>query len=184
MWTLFHSTPSTSRCGNCGDPLLHGGRLVVVPHDVSRSPADFRRLLARERVTVLNQTPSAFYQLVQADAQTDAQDPGDELALRYVVFGGEALDLNRLTDWYERHAPDAPVLVNMYGITETTVHVTRVDLDERSAARHPAGTIGGPSPDCAPTSWTPTSNRRRPASPATVRGGLWPGPRLATPGRG
>ncbi|MCQ4212555.1 non-ribosomal peptide synthetase [Streptomyces longispororuber] len=142
VWTLFHSYAFDFSVWELWGPLLHGGRLVVVPHDVSRSPADFRRLLARERVTVLNQTPSAFYQLVQADAQTDAQDPGDELALRYVVFGGEALDLNRLTDWYERHAPDAPVLVNMYGITETTVHVTRIDLDERSAARHPAGTIG------------------------------------------
>ncbi|MEU9587855.1 non-ribosomal peptide synthetase [Streptomyces werraensis] len=138
VWTLFHSYAFDFSVWELWGPLLHGGRLVVVPFDVSRSPADFLRLLARERVTVLNQTPSAFYQLAQADADA----PGQDLALRYVVFGGEALDLNRLTDWYTRHAAEAPVLVNMYGITETTVHVTRVDLDEHSAARHRAGVIG------------------------------------------
>ncbi|MFI1735533.1 amino acid adenylation domain-containing protein [Streptomyces acidicola] len=138
VWTLFHSYAFDFSVWELWGPLLHGGRLVVVPFDVSRSPADFLRLLARERVTVLNQTPSAFYQLAQADADA----PGAELALRYVVFGGEALDPNRLTDWYTRHAADAPVLVNMYGITETTVHVTRIDLDEHSAARHRGSVIG------------------------------------------
>ncbi|NEB81027.1 amino acid adenylation domain-containing protein [Streptomyces sp. SID14478] len=137
VWTLFHSYAFDFSVWELWGPLLHGGRLVVVPFDVSRSPADFLQLLAREQVTVLNQTPSAFYQLIQADAQS----PGSELALRHVVFGGEALDLNRLADWYERHAPDAPVLVNMYGITETTVHVTRIDLDELSVRRG-TGVIG------------------------------------------
>ncbi|MFJ9343606.1 amino acid adenylation domain-containing protein [Streptomyces sp. NPDC101733] len=138
VWTLFHSYAFDFSVWELWGPLLHGGRLVVVPYDVSRSPSDFLQLLARERVTVLNQTPSAFYQLVQADAD----EPGQELALRYVVFGGEALDLNRLADWYTRHASDAPVLVNMYGITETTVHVTRIDLDEHSAGRFRASVIG------------------------------------------
>ncbi|MFD9004254.1 amino acid adenylation domain-containing protein [Streptomyces sp. NPDC059582] len=138
VWTLFHSYAFDFSVWELWGALLYGGRLVVVPYDVSRSPADFLKLLAREQVTVLNQTPSAFYQLIQADAQ----DPGQELALRHVVFGGEALDLNRLADWYERHAPDAPLLVNMYGITETTVHVTRIDLDQHSAARYRASVIG------------------------------------------
>ncbi|MFI9764405.1 amino acid adenylation domain-containing protein [Streptomyces sp. NPDC051963] len=138
VWTLFHSYAFDFSVWELWGPLLYGGRLVVVPYDVSRSPADFLQLLAREQVTVLNQTPSAFYQLIQADAAAG----GQELALRYVVFGGEALDLNRLADWYERHAPDAPVLVNMYGITETTVHVTRIDLDEHSAGRYRASVIG------------------------------------------
>ncbi|OIK05271.1 non-ribosomal peptide synthetase [Streptomyces monashensis] len=145
VWSLFHSYAFDFSVWELWGPLLHGGRLVVVPYDVSRSPADFLRLLARERVTVLNQTPSAFYQLVQADAEA----PGQELALRYVVFGGEALDLNRLADWYARHPCEAPVLVNMYGITETTVHVTRVDLDEHSAARCRASVIGPAVPGLA-----------------------------------
>ena len=71
-------------------------------------------------MTVLNQTPSAFYQLASADAERRGRTAG----LRYVIFGGEALDLWRLAEWYDRHGDDRPVLVNMYGITETTVHVT------------------------------------------------------------
>src|SRR5690606_800396 len=104
--------------------LLYGGRIVVVPYLTSRSPEDFLKLLADERVTVLNQTPSAFYQLMAADRE----NPGSDLALRYVIFGGEALELGRLDDWYSRHPEDAPTLVNMYGITETTVHVSYVAL--------------------------------------------------------
>ncbi|WP_033262779.1 non-ribosomal peptide synthase/polyketide synthase [Amycolatopsis vancoresmycina] len=124
VWTLFHSYAFDFSVWEIWGPLLHGGRLVVVPHVVSRSPREFLRLLAAEGVTVLNQTPSAFYQLVRADED----DPGTRLSLRYVIFGGEALDTRRLAGWFARHGDRAPRLVNMYGITETTVHVTHHDL--------------------------------------------------------
>ncbi|MFJ8435263.1 amino acid adenylation domain-containing protein [Kitasatospora sp. NPDC094019] len=143
VWTLFHSYAFDFSVWELWGALLHGGRLVVVPHLVSRDPAAFLDLLGRERVTVLNQTPSAFYQLSAADRER----PGTELALRYVVFGGEALELGRLDDWYERHADDAPTLVNMYGITETTVHVSYVALDRASAAASSSSTIGVNIPD-------------------------------------
>ncbi|MBF6169823.1 AMP-binding protein, partial [Streptomyces gardneri] len=91
-----------------------------VDYLTSRSPEQFRELLIREQVTVLNQTPSAFYQLAEADRAAHLSDQG-KFALRYVVFGGEALDLRQLQRWYDRHPVDAPWLVNMYGITETTV---------------------------------------------------------------
>ncbi|MFG2911916.1 amino acid adenylation domain-containing protein [Kitasatospora sp. NPDC048298] len=143
VWTLFHSYAFDFSVWELWGALLHGGRLVVVPHLVSRDPAAFLELLARERVTVLNQTPSAFYQLSAADRDR----PGSELALRYVVFGGEALELARLDDWYDRHAEDAPTLVNMYGITETTVHVSYVALDRASAAAGSSSTIGVNIPD-------------------------------------
>ncbi|GLZ32189.1 hypothetical protein Lesp02_43770 [Lentzea sp. NBRC 105346] len=144
-WTLFHSYAFDFSVWELWGPLLYGGKLVVVPHSVSRSPEEFLRLLARERVTVLNQTPSAFYQLMQADRENP--EIGRDLALRYVVFGGEALDLWRLSDWYSRHRDDAPVLVNMYGITETTVHVSYRALDERTAAGSQGSMIGGAIPD-------------------------------------
>ncbi|GHF34910.1 dimodular nonribosomal peptide synthase [Kitasatospora xanthocidica] len=143
VWTLFHSYAFDFSVWELWGALLHGGRLVVVPHLVSRDPAAFLDLLARERVTVLNQTPSAFYQLSAADRDR----PGRELALRHVVFGGEALELGRLDDWYSRHAEDAPTLVNMYGITETTVHVSYIALDRASAAAGSSSTIGVNIPD-------------------------------------
>ncbi|GAA2355137.1 non-ribosomal peptide synthetase DhbF [Saccharopolyspora halophila] len=143
VWTLFHSYAFDFSVWEIWGALLRGGRLVVVPHEVSRSPAEFLELLDRERVTVLNQTPSAFYQLSQADRE----NPGADLALRYVVFGGEALELSRLDDWYRRHADDAPKLINMYGITETTVHVSYVELDRDLVAARDGSLIGRGIPD-------------------------------------
>jgi non-ribosomal peptide synthase protein (TIGR01720 family) len=142
VWTLFHSYAFDFTVWELWGPLLYGGRLVVVPYATSRNPEEFLELLAAERVTVLNQTPSAFYQLMAADAAQPA-----DLALRYVIFGGEALELGRLDDWYSRHADDAPVLVNMYGITETTVHVSYIALDRAYCQTAPGSIIGAGIPD-------------------------------------
>ncbi|MGF1425452.1 amino acid adenylation domain-containing protein [Kitasatospora sp. LaBMicrA B282] len=141
VWTWFHSFAFDFSVWELWGALLHGGRLVVVPSDVSRSPADFLALLVHERVTVLNQTPSAFYQLIQADAQHP--ELGADLALRTVVFGGEALDLPRLRSWYARHRDDAPLLVNMYGITETTVHVSYAALNADLVGSGATGSVIG-----------------------------------------
>ncbi|MCX2926275.1 non-ribosomal peptide synthetase [Streptomyces sp. NEAU-W12] len=125
VWTLFHSYAFDFSVWEIWGALLHGGRLVVVPYAVSRSPRDFLRLLHREGVTVLNQTPSAFEQLMDADAErAPGSGPHPAGALRHVVFGGEVLRPERLRPWVDRHGLDSPALVNMYGITETTVHVT------------------------------------------------------------
>ncbi|MGW6868503.1 amino acid adenylation domain-containing protein, partial [Streptomyces sp. NPDC054901] len=142
VWTLFHSYAFDFSVWELWGALLHGGRLVVVPHSVTRDPAAFLELLERERVTVLNQTPSAFYQLAAAD-----REHTPDLSLRTIVFGGEALDLSRLRDWYERHPEDAPALVNMYGITETTVHVSHFPADRATAEAATASTIGVNIPD-------------------------------------
>jgi non-ribosomal peptide synthetase component F/thioesterase domain-containing protein len=173
VWTLFHSYAFDFSVWELWGALLFGGRLVVVPYAVSRSPQAFYELLRRERVTVLNQTPSAFRQLIQVEevnpsglplAPEKGSDPlkprgrtpfpgqsailprGEELALRLVIFGGEALALPALRPWFERHGDQIPQLVNMYGITETTIHVTyrpirRVDLDSA-----PGSVIGRPMP--------------------------------------
>ncbi|MGW2047289.1 amino acid adenylation domain-containing protein [Streptomyces sp. NPDC001858] len=117
VWTLFHSTAFDFSVWEIWGCLLTGGRLVVVPYLTTRSPADFHELLVREQVTVLNQTPSAFSGLLDADGR-------QELAVRLVVFGGEALDPRMLRPWFRRYPTTVCRVVNMYGITETTVHVT------------------------------------------------------------
>ena len=135
VWTLFHSYAFDFSVWELWGALIYGGRLVVVPYLVSRSPKAFYELLVREQVTVLNQTPSAFRQLIEAEDAAGQKD----LALRYVIFGGEALEMQSLRPWYERHGDRQPQLVNMYGITETTVHVTYRPLSERdltSGSRH------------------------------------------------
>ncbi|MEU7765424.1 amino acid adenylation domain-containing protein [Nocardia sp. NPDC049190] len=140
VWTLFHSFAFDFSVWELWCALANGGTVVIVDYMTSRSPEQFRELLIREQVTVLNQTPSAFYQLAEADRAVHPTEQG-KFALRYVVFGGEALDLRQLQRWYERHAVDAPWLVNMYGITETTVHVSFLSLDEQMV--HNAASVIG-----------------------------------------
>ena len=143
VWTLFHSYAFDFSVWEIWGALLHGGRLVVVPRAVSRSPAAMLDLITAEGVTVLNQTPSAFYYLMDADGEQPRQD----LPLRHVIFGGEALNLARLNDWYDRRPCDAPQLANMYGITETTVHVTYQRLDAALAHAATGSLIGRGIPD-------------------------------------
>ncbi|WP_157105350.1 non-ribosomal peptide synthetase, partial [Rhodococcoides kyotonense] len=143
VWTMFHSYAFDFSVWELWGPLLYGGTLVMVDYFTSRSPEAFRELLVAEGVTVLNQTPSAFYQLAELD-RAGAANAG-ELSLRYVVFGGEALEPRRLEGWFARHgdgSESGPLLVNMYGITETTVHVSFRALSAASAGS--ASVIGAP----------------------------------------
>ncbi len=141
VWTMFHSYAFDFSVWEIWGALFYGGRVVVVPYLVSRSPEAFYQLLVEERVTVLNQTPSAFRQLILAEESVGVGD----LALRYVIFGGEALEMQSLKPWYQRHGDQKPVLVNMYGITETTVHVTYRPLSAADTER--GSVIGRPIPD-------------------------------------
>lgn len=142
VWTLFHSIAFDFSVWEVWGALFYGGRLVVVPFSTSRTPAAFHRLLHAEGVTVLNQTPSAFRQLVRAEELTS--EPL-KLVLRLVIFGGEALDFKTLKPWFDRHGDAVPRLVNMYGITETTVHVTYRPIDASDLGG--SSVIGVPIPD-------------------------------------
>jgi len=141
VWTLFHSYAFDFSVWEIWGALLHGGRVVVVPWEVSRAPEQLMALLAAEKITVLNQTPSAFAQL----ARVDAERGGVPASLRLVIFGGEALDVGSLTPWFARHGDRRPRLVNMYGITETTVHVTYRPLSARDTGG--SSVIGERIPD-------------------------------------
>ncbi|HZR43344.1 MAG TPA: amino acid adenylation domain-containing protein [Ktedonobacteraceae bacterium] len=141
VWSLFHSFAFDFSVWELWGALLYGGRLVVVPYWISRAPDLFYTLLLEEQVTVLNQTPSAFYQLQKVESREL------ELNLRFVIFGGEALELHMLQSWFLRHNDLSPQLVNMYGITETTVHVTFYSLTQGDLSTRAGSVIGVPLSD-------------------------------------
>ena len=138
VWTLFHAYGFDFSVWEMYGALLYGGRSVIVPKEVAQDPASFLKLLITEQVTVLNQTPTAFYGLVR---EVGEQTPA--LRVRYVIFGGEALQPKTLQAWKKKYPEMA--LVNMYGITETTVHVTYKEITEADiVAGH--SVIGRPLP--------------------------------------
>ncbi|QWI14266.1 non-ribosomal peptide synthetase [Bacillus mycoides] len=143
-WTLFHSYAFDFSVWEIWGALLYGGKLVVVPYWISRSPKDFYQLLVKEEVTVLNQTPSAFRQLIQVCEQ---EDENKNLQLRYVIFGGEALEPISLLPWFQRYGEKKPQLINMYGITETTVHVTYYPITQDDVQHASRSNIGKRIPD-------------------------------------
>lgn len=144
VWALFHSYAFDMSVWELWGALFFGGRLVVVSYEVSRSPERFYELLGREGVTVLNQTPSAFRPLIWAEANATIKQP---LALRWITFGGEALELQSLKPWFEAHGDKMPQLVNKYGITETTVHSTYRPISAADLTTGQGSVIGIPIPD-------------------------------------
>jgi amino acid adenylation domain-containing protein len=168
VWTVFHSYAFDFSVWEIWGGLLYGGKVVVVPYWISRSPEAFYDLLCSEGVTVLNQTPSAFRQLTRIDEQADRRD---DLKLRTVIFGGEALELQNLAGWIKRHGDEQPELINMYGITETTVHVTyrRIRREDVEASR--GSMIGRPLADLR----VYLLDERRELVPAGVAGEMYVG---------
>ncbi|MFD1331241.1 amino acid adenylation domain-containing protein, partial [Methylopila musalis] len=143
VWLLFHSFAFDVSVWELWGALAHGGSIVIAPFLVTRSPAETLKLIARHNVTVLNQSPSAFRLLAPEEGRRPLPEP---LSLRLIIFAGEALDLQSLRPWFERYGDQRPTVVNMYGITETTVHssyrvVRAPDLDR------PRSAIGVPIPD-------------------------------------
>jgi amino acid adenylation domain-containing protein len=128
VWTMFHSYSFDFSVWEMYGALLYGGKLVVIPHEVSRDTEQYLKQLKKESVTVLNQTPSAFYALMNEELRYWQS----QLKIRYVIFGGEALHPGRLIQWREKYPGIR--LINMYGITETTVHVTYKEITANEVA--------------------------------------------------
>jgi amino acid adenylation domain-containing protein/non-ribosomal peptide synthase protein (TIGR01720 family) len=123
VWVLFHSFCFDFSVWEMYGALLFGGKLIVVSKEIAKDTEQFYNIIENLKITVLNQTPSAFYSLSDF---VNRKMPN--LSVRYVIFGGEALAPSRLRFWYDNY-PDCK-LINMYGITETTVHVTYKEISE------------------------------------------------------
>ena len=139
VWTQFHSHCFDFSVWEIFGALLFGGKLVIIPKMVARDTRAYLDILRQEGVTVLNQTPSSFYNLAREELKTDDAP----LKLRYVIFGGEALSPGKLKQWRRKY-PDVK-LINMFGITETTVHVTYKEIGEHEIL-HNISNIGKPIP--------------------------------------
>jgi amino acid adenylation domain-containing protein/non-ribosomal peptide synthase protein (TIGR01720 family) len=139
VWTMFHSYCFDFSVWEMYGALLYGGKLVIVPKITAQDTQEYLKLLKREKVTILNQTPGAFYNLIHEELGVS----GRELCLRYVIFGGESLRPGKLKNWLKKY-PETK-LINMYGITETTVHVTFKEITPLEIDQN-VSNIGRPLP--------------------------------------
>ncbi|TDB45252.1 non-ribosomal peptide synthetase, partial [Photorhabdus khanii] len=137
IWCLLHSIAFDFSVWELWGALRYGAKLVLVPHAIARSPQELHQFVCQHGITVLNQTPSAFKAFIASYVDNPLPDQ-----LRYIIFGGEALDPGMLRPWYRLREETSPRLVNMYGITETTVHVTYRELSPHDVAQitSPIGT--------------------------------------------
>ena len=143
-WSVFHSFSFDFSVWELWGALLTGAAAVCVPRETARLPEDLLDFLGAQRITVLSQVPSAFRALAVVYPARPV-----ELALRYLVFGGERVDLAAIRGFTAAVRGCRPVPVNMYGITETTVHATIKVLDERDLAGPVASPIGSALPHLA-----------------------------------
>ncbi|MBW8308183.1 MAG: AMP-binding protein, partial [Candidatus Paracaedibacteraceae bacterium] len=147
VWTLFHSYAFDFSVWEIWGALIYGGKLIVVPYLTSRSPEAFYSLLRKEKVTILNQTPSAFCQLILHEQFLSKSDEFYSLSIRLVIFGGEVLEPDKLKPCFYIDEWEGTQFVNMYGITETTIHVTYHPLSKEHIMRKEGSIIGKKIPD-------------------------------------
>ncbi|MBU3147004.1 amino acid adenylation domain-containing protein, partial [Clostridium sp. CF012] len=124
VWTMFHSYCFDFSVWEMYGALLYGGKLVLISKNKARDTSEYLKILKEEKVTVLNQIPTPFYNLMNKELENS----NNELKLRYVIFGGEALKPEMLRGFIKKYPKTK--LINMYGITETTVHVTFKEIKE------------------------------------------------------
>ncbi len=122
VWVMAHSFCFDFSVWEMYGALLYGGKLIVPQKDEVRDVSEFLSLIKQNRITVLNQTPLAFYNLISQEKTSEEKSLDEHL--RYVIFGGDKFEPLKLKDWTDNVSVGKSMPVNMYGITETTVHVT------------------------------------------------------------
>jgi amino acid adenylation domain-containing protein len=156
-WTLFHSISFDFSVWEMWGALVSGGRLIVLDHATVREPKRVYDQLQSEQVSILNLTPSALYNLLPLIVE---EHRGELPALRYTILGGEALKCAHLREWFAQPGPAHGEIINMYGITETTVHTTWLRVrPELTSSLLPGSPIGRPLPDVQIYALGPTKNR-------------------------
>lgn len=142
VWCMFHSFNFDLSVWEMYGALLYGGKLIIVPKECTRDAELFYGLAKRGGLTVLTQTPSSFNALQETILKKEPIN-----TMRYVIFGGEALYPSSLRKWHEIY-PWCK-LINMYGITETTVHSTYKEITEKEILSN-VSDVGVPIPtlDC------------------------------------
>lgn len=145
VWTACHAYMFDASVWEMWGALLHGGRLVMVPVATTRDPVALLELVVREQVTVFGQIPSAFYRFMEAEA--DHPELVARMKLRYQCFGGEPLDLGRLAPWFDLPRPAHTQLLNLYGITETTINTCHRFITREQVLANAGSLIGRPYAD-------------------------------------
>ncbi len=143
LWVLYHSYSFDFSVWELWGALFYGGRLLIPNIEDIRDFPKFVQICSDYNVTVLNQTPNAFYAFAEEATKEKMELPN----LRYIIFGGDALALPKVKKWWDCYGDLQPQLINMYGITETTVHVTYKPLNLKDANHELASNIGAPVAD-------------------------------------
>ena len=120
-WILAHSYGFDFSTWEIWGALLNGASLYIPERIEVRDSFKFYDLLIKENISILNQTPKAFENIILVGESKPKLN-----GVRYLVFGGDKLNINKIAEWQTKN-PKVKA-VNMYGITETTVHVTFKEL--------------------------------------------------------
>lgn len=142
-WAYLHSYGFDFSVWEIWGALTTGATLTLFPYETIISPELLAHELLVQNISVLNQTPSAFYRI--QDELLRSIKTQTQPCLRYIIFGGETLEISLIQPWIEFVQQSSyPLLINMYGITEGTVHCTFSLVNENYALHGIKNIIGKP----------------------------------------
>jgi tyrocidine synthetase-3 len=121
-WIMAHSYGFDFSTWEIWGALLNGCSLIIPDRMTVKDSFKFYELLLEEKITILNQTPKSFDNLMLV-GESSAQ----LIDLKYLIFGGDKLNTKKIEVWKSQN--NQVTIVNMYGITETTVHVTYKEIE-------------------------------------------------------